>query len=64
MRLRVGSDEFMLYFCSAEDDRLGGEVLIEMSPIAYADYKRVQAEHESWQKRLHQLWQQQQRMSG
>ena len=60
MRLRVGSDEFMLYYCSPEDDQFGGDVVIELPAREFADYKRVEALHQAWQRKLHHLWVQQQ----
>lgn len=63
MRVRVGSDEFLWYYLSPEDDPFGGDVFVDLPARAYADYKRVQAEHEAWQKRLHALCEQQ-RMNG
>ena len=56
MRLRVGSDEFMLYYCSADDDPFGGDVVIELPAREFAEYKKVEALHAAWQRKLHELW--------
>ena len=52
MKLRLGADEFVQYYLSPEDDGLGGNVMITLRARDYANYKRVQEEFDTWQRRL------------
>jgi len=53
MRIRIGEDEFTIWFADVDNgDPLGGPHVVEMPAIDFADYKRVQSEFEEWQRRL------------
>jgi hypothetical protein len=56
MRLRIGEDECLTFFIAPEEDRLGGPVMVELSQREYSHYRRVQADHEAWQRRLAEMW--------
>jgi hypothetical protein len=56
MKLRMCEDECLTFFIAPEEDRLAGPVIVELSQREYSHYRRVQAAHEAWQRRLAEMW--------